>query len=263
VEVGEWSIACTVKDCCTPYKKFATVTRVALKSPLAVGLTRERIISEALAVIDADGVDAVSFRSLARRLGVNPTAIVWHVGTHEQLLSHVVASTLMVRPPTQAHATWQERVSLIAHMVRSELHRHPNLAKLIGTELTTNAVTHLDTFEFLLTALVDSGLNDDEVLRHFDALLGSIVGFVVLELSSAPTHGQAEWKEAVAKQRQSIDKNRHPQLHRFKKSLPRHLSFRTKGGAEASLERSFDALLALLIAGIEVIVSTRREVLKS
>jgi TetR/AcrR family transcriptional regulator, tetracycline repressor protein len=239
------------------------VTVVALGQPLAVGLTRDRIIAEALAVIDADGVEAVSFRLLARRLGVNPTAVVWHVGTHEQLLAHVVASTLQVRPPEQENASWHERISLLARMIRSELHRHPNLAKLVGTQLTTNAVTHLDTFEYLLAALVDSGLDDDGVLCQFDALLGSIVGFVVLELSTAPKGGQAEWKEAVVKQRESIDERQHPHLHRFKASLANHLSFRTEGGAEARLDGSFDVLITLLISGIEATVKTRRKALKS
>jgi TetR/AcrR family transcriptional regulator, tetracycline repressor protein len=233
------------------------------RSTLAVGLTRQSIISEALAVIDADGIEAVSFRVLARRLGVNPTAIVWHVGTHEQLLSHVVASTLQVRPPKQAKASWQDRIAKFARLFRSELHRHPNLAKLIGTQLTTNAAAQLNTFEYLLTALVDSGLNEDAVLSHFDALLGSIVGFVVVELSRAPKSGQAEWKEAVVKQRESIDEQEHPQLHRFKDSLARHLSFRTEGGAEAPLNDSFRVLTTLLISGIEATVSTHREMLKS
>ncbi len=230
---------------------------------LPVGLTRQRIISEALAIIDADGVEAVSFRLLARRLGVNPTAIVWHVGTHEQLLSHVVASTLHVRPPKRATATWQERIATIAKMFRSQLHRHPNLAKLIGTQLTTNAATQLETFEYMLGALVESGLETDEVLCHFDALLGSMVGFVVLELSSAPKSGQAEWKEAVVNQRESIDEKQHPQLHRFRESLADHLSFRTEGGAEARLDGGFNALIAVLISGIESTVSTRMELSKS
>ena len=233
------------------------------RPPLAVGLTRQRIISEALTVIDAGGVEALSFRLLARRLGVNPTAIVWHVGTHEQLLSHVVASTLQVRPTNDATASWQERVATIAHMFRSQLHRHPNLAKLIGTQLTTNAATHLEFFEYLLGALVESGLDDDDVLSHFDALLGSIVGFVVLELSRGPKSGQAEWKEAVRKERELIDEQQHPQLHRFRESLADHLSFRTEGGVEARLDDSFNVLLALLTSGIGATVRTRREVVKS
>ncbi len=232
---------------------------MAPRSGLAVGLTRERIVSEALAVIDADGVEAVSFRLLARRLGVNPTAVVWHVGTHEELLSHVVASTLEVHQPKLATASWQERITTIARLFRSQLHRHPNLAKLVGTQLTTNAATQLETFEYLLSALVESGLHDVEVLSHFDALLGSIVGFVVLELSTAPKNGQAEWKEAVVKQRELIDEKQHPQLHRFQGSLADHLSFRTDGGADAPLDSSFNALITLLISGIESTVSRRRD----
>ena len=42
-------------------------------------LTRERVVAEALAIIGTDGVDALSMRALAARLGVVPAALYRHV----------------------------------------------------------------------------------------------------------------------------------------------------------------------------------------
>ncbi|MGD0376416.1 MAG: helix-turn-helix domain-containing protein, partial [Streptosporangiaceae bacterium] len=57
-------------------------------------LTRERVVAEALAVISAEGVDALSMRALAARLGVVPGALYRHVRSKEQLCDLVVDGVL-------------------------------------------------------------------------------------------------------------------------------------------------------------------------
>ena len=57
-------------------------------------MTRQRVIAEALAVISADGVDALSMRGLAARLGVVPGALYRHVRSKEQLCDLVVDGVL-------------------------------------------------------------------------------------------------------------------------------------------------------------------------
>src|SRR5258708_8178813 len=48
-------------------------------------LTRERVASEALAVIAADGAQSLTMRALATRLGVVPGALYPHVNAKQQL----------------------------------------------------------------------------------------------------------------------------------------------------------------------------------
>src|SRR6202049_489037 len=57
-------------------------------------LSRERIVAEALAVISTDGVEALSMRALATRLGVVPGALYRHVRSKEQLCDLAVDSVL-------------------------------------------------------------------------------------------------------------------------------------------------------------------------
>ena len=57
-------------------------------------LTRKRVVAEALAVIGADGIHALSMRALATRLGVVPGALYRHVRNKEQLHDLVVDEVL-------------------------------------------------------------------------------------------------------------------------------------------------------------------------
>lgn len=58
--------------------------------PGAEPLSRDRVLDVALAIVEADGVAALSMRALAAKLGVAVTSIYWHVGNKEQLLAALV-----------------------------------------------------------------------------------------------------------------------------------------------------------------------------
>jgi TetR/AcrR family tetracycline transcriptional repressor len=57
-------------------------------------LTRERVVAEALTVIAAHGVDGLSMRALATRLGVVPAALYRHVRNKEQLYDLILDGVL-------------------------------------------------------------------------------------------------------------------------------------------------------------------------
>ena len=57
-------------------------------------LSRDAILDLALAVADAEGIDAVSVRRLARELGVTPMALYWHFDDKSALL-HALGDRLL------------------------------------------------------------------------------------------------------------------------------------------------------------------------
>src|SRR5829696_8037341 len=57
-------------------------------------LTRQRVVTEALAVIAQDGIQAMSMRALAARLGVVPGALYHHFGNKQQLQDLVLDGVL-------------------------------------------------------------------------------------------------------------------------------------------------------------------------
>jgi AcrR family transcriptional regulator len=50
-------------------------------------LTREKIISAAVDLLDTDGLEGFNIRALGRRLGSAATAIYWHVDSKDNLIS--------------------------------------------------------------------------------------------------------------------------------------------------------------------------------
>jgi TetR/AcrR family tetracycline transcriptional repressor len=72
-------------------------------------LTPDRIISEAIALMQEQGLDAVSLRRLAARLGVQAMSIYWHIRNKDELLGlmsqKIFADAMTSLPDCR---TWQE-----------------------------------------------------------------------------------------------------------------------------------------------------------
>ena len=50
-------------------------------------LSKATVVERALALADADGLDALTIRRLAQELGVTPMALYWHFRSKEELLA--------------------------------------------------------------------------------------------------------------------------------------------------------------------------------
>jgi AcrR family transcriptional regulator len=66
----------------TATRQGATTTRGVARG----AITRDHVVDVALGLVQAEGVDALTMRRLARELGVAVTAIYWHVGDKQALL---------------------------------------------------------------------------------------------------------------------------------------------------------------------------------
>jgi len=70
-------------------------------------LDRETIVAAALEEIDRHGLGNFSLRSLAKSLGIFPTAVSWHVSDRSHLLAEVVRLVLEDISPPGFHSSWQ------------------------------------------------------------------------------------------------------------------------------------------------------------
>jgi AcrR family transcriptional regulator len=123
-------------------------------------LTRELIVAEALIVISADGVDALTMRALATRLGVVPGALYRHVRNKEQLYGLVLDRVLSeVDHEVDESLRWTERVKVLAHRLRTVLENHPGIAGLLKTRdpLGPHSLALAEAF---LAPLHEAGLPD-------------------------------------------------------------------------------------------------------
>src|SRR6266545_6037413 len=97
-------------------------------------LTRERVVAEALVVIAKEGVEALTMRTLAARLGVVPGALYHHVRNKEQLQDLVLDGVLAEVDFHVDHAQpWTQQIKVLAQRLREVLEQHPGVAGLLKT----------------------------------------------------------------------------------------------------------------------------------
>jgi AcrR family transcriptional regulator len=127
----------------------------AVQGPAPARWTRERrtplsadaIVRVALAIADADGVEAVSMRRVATELGVGTMTLYHHVADKDELLdlmSDAVAGELVV--PGELPGHWREALRAIAHQTFDAFMRHRWLVETAGMRpvATPNQLRHIE-----------------------------------------------------------------------------------------------------------------------
>jgi TetR/AcrR family transcriptional regulator, tetracycline repressor protein len=123
---------------------------------MAAGLTKAAIVQAALDLLDEAGMDGLTVRALASRLGVQAPALYWHVRGKQALLDEM--ATLIwrqigeVMAALPADVSWRELMTTYAMSVRQGLLGHRDGAKAFsGTTLTDPDVVRRQegTFERL------------------------------------------------------------------------------------------------------------------
>jgi TetR/AcrR family transcriptional regulator, tetracycline repressor protein len=147
-------------------------------------LSRDAVVTAAVALLDDHGVEAVSVRSIAARLGVAPNAVYTYFPSRAAVLQAVVDRLIGEQDldVLGGDAPWPERVRAFALGVRANLLRHPGAAGLLmGTPMSgPNA---LEVVERLLAVLAEAGLSPLDAARAGHAIIAHVLGAIALEAS--------------------------------------------------------------------------------
>jgi len=122
--------------------------------------SRDQIAAAALAIADQDGIDAVSMRNVAAKLGAGTMTLYNYVQTKDELVA-LMDDALMAEalvPEGQRPDSWRGAIAAIARRTWAVLLRHPwAVVSLQGAQLGPNTMRH---FEQCLAALADTGLDN-------------------------------------------------------------------------------------------------------
>jgi TetR/AcrR family tetracycline transcriptional repressor len=92
---------------------------------------RTEIAEAALALVDREGLDALSMRRLAAELGLGTMTLYGYFATKDELLDAVVARAATGTRPIQVpDGPWQQRLRTLARAWHRNLARHPSLVQL-------------------------------------------------------------------------------------------------------------------------------------
>ena len=95
-------------------------------------LTKQAVVQRALALADADGLDALTIRRLATELGVTPMALYWHFRNKEELLAGL-ADQVWGELDTDVDAAepWHQQLRGLLESLLRVLRSHPCASQLI------------------------------------------------------------------------------------------------------------------------------------
>jgi AcrR family transcriptional regulator len=152
-----------------------------------VPLSRDRVLSGALAVADADGVAALTIRSLAEHLGVKPMALYHHVANKSEIIDGIVDLVFSEIELPAVGGSWRTEMERRARSAREVLRRHPWAIGLLQSRTSPGPGT-LRHHDAVLGTLRQAGFSVPMTAHAFAAIDSYLYGFALAE-ASLPING--------------------------------------------------------------------------
>lgn len=123
-------------------------------------LDRQQIVTEAIALLDADGLDGLTLRKLAARLGVRQPTLYWHLPNKAALVTAIADAILEEHFPEMAspdpRERWQDWLIGLAERLRRALLAHPDGARVISASQLSLRMAAIS--ELAISTLVARGV---------------------------------------------------------------------------------------------------------
>ncbi|MER5306256.1 TetR/AcrR family transcriptional regulator C-terminal domain-containing protein [Streptomyces sp. NPDC002773] len=145
-------------------------------------LTQDQLAAAALAVIDREGLAALSMRVVAKELGMSPMGLYRYVTDREELeglVAERVLATVDATPPGP-DAPWRERIEVMAGRLRDGVAAHPAAIPLTLSH-RHRASGGLRWSETVLGILTEAGIDGERRVVALRALHGYLTGAIQLQ----------------------------------------------------------------------------------
>lgn len=151
--------------------------------PARLPLSRDRVLEEALRLVDEQGLPALTMRALAARLGVEAMSLYGHVDGKDGL-RRGIAELLWaeVERGFDAAAGWRDALRSLAHALRRLAADHPHAFPLmIGVDALFAPTLRI--FHGGQAALRAAGFGEEDGAKAVNAAIGYAIGYAALERS--------------------------------------------------------------------------------
>lgn len=211
-----------------------------------VTLSRDRVLRQAIAYADANGIDSLSMRRLAQELGVVPMALYKHVAGKEDLLDGMIEVVVGEIIRTPATGQWQHDVRARILASRKSLLRHEwSRAVLESRAVMTPAM--LDYLDSLTGLYLDGGLSVDLTHHVMHALGNRMWGFSQPLFAATPSSDSASFNA----QRDALPAQ-HPHLAQIARAAA-HADPGSPFGPGCDDQFEFEFALDLVLDGVALL----------
>ncbi len=158
-------------------KKLAAEKKRAEREPLS----RPRILEAALKLVDAEGLDALTMRRLAKDLSVEGASLYKHIPSKAALLFGMIETMFVEMDPDYPAdpSDWQGRLRAGMRAFRDLGLQHPRVFVLLTRPWQSNP----KRVESELSCMLAAGLTQQQAAYGFRLLTSFVVGFVIWETS--------------------------------------------------------------------------------
>jgi AcrR family transcriptional regulator len=180
-------------------------------------LSRDTVTERALALADAEGIEAVTIRRLATDLGVTPMALYWHFADKERLLDGVAELVLsqVTLPEDDETRPWDQRLREVLDRLLAVLAAHPAVTDVVKTRILLSE-PGLELTERVLGLLRGAGFSAEQAAQQAIYALLFMTGLVTGEPGAV--HGEEDEEERDARLRgkwaalQALSPKRYPHV---------------------------------------------------
>lgn len=145
-------------------------------------LTADEIFATALGIVDAEGLEALSMRRLAKEVGVEAASLYHHVPGKDALIDGMLLQMRSeIRLPDPLPTDWKELYAAIFAEYYRMLAAHPNLVIYAGRRVESDPETSG------LEALTQLGFSDEDAVELWQSVIALCAGFSLFSSNYAQT----------------------------------------------------------------------------
>ena len=210
-------------------------------------LSRAQIVRAAIALVDEDGLDALSMRKLAARMGVGVMSLYWHVERKDDLLE-LISDAIFgeMDLPDEPTGDWRADLTLVALETRAIFSRHPWLLQTIGSlpHFGPNFLRHA---EFSFGSLSLAGVEPATMAEIVSAVDSFVFGSLLTRFAEARADRSRHcpMEQVVGQFRAALARGQYPALEGMMSHFERWVD------DDAAAESTFRFGLDCLLEGID------------
>jgi AcrR family transcriptional regulator len=159
---------------------MAKKTREA--APSRMPLSRQRALSSAVALADAEGLASLSMRKLAQEVGVEAMSLYHHVANKEDILDGMVDLVFAEIELPSDGTEWKTAMRQRAESARAALTRHPWAISIMDSRSSPGPAT-LRHHDAVIGSCRNAGFSVQMAAHAFSLIDSYIYGFVLQEVN--------------------------------------------------------------------------------
>jgi TetR/AcrR family tetracycline transcriptional repressor len=160
-------------------------------------LTQEKICIAAIKIIEAEGLENLTMRHLAKALNIEAASLYNHITNKNALFDAIQEYLYAQIPPVTVTNTWREHLLELAITVRQGLLQIPNVVVLFATRPTVTK-SSLQQANLTVEVLINSGFEPADVMVIYRNLHVFVLGHVLAEVGRTPGETEVHPEPSLA-----------------------------------------------------------------